>query len=133
MRRGERFGRFERRGATRLLHALSALLFALSILTQLASPAGAAVSHGDHWFCAKTIANPTAADRTNSTDGRTSAALDHCDHCAIGQAPTLPVAIVEEHELRRMEACATLHSSRTDPDGRQPTNPSLARAPPAFS
>ena len=133
MWRGVKLRHCEQRSANRLASALSALLFALSILAQFTMSAGAAASEY-HWLCAKPIAKiSAAADGADPADGRTSAGLVHCDHCTIGMAPTLPGAVSDGHVERRPEPRADSHSNWTDPGGREPLNPSLARAPPAFS
>lgn len=120
--------------AKRIAHALSALLFALSILAQIAAPARAAAPGAGHWLCVKFVEKADKAlDGDDRANGRNRTRLDHCEHCAIGQAPTLPAACSVSDEVVRVETGARSECGWTAPRGNEPTIAPPARAPPAFS
>lgn len=130
-----RGGRFRgRRGATRLLMLLSAMLFALSIVTQIAASTASAALGAPAWLCAKAMANADGdADSGVPQGGHASAGLGNCDHCAIAQAPMLPAVAAEEYLSYPVETRGGFRADCGGPRGKRPASASLARAPPIFS
>jgi hypothetical protein len=134
MRRREETGLCERRGVKRLAKALSALLFALSIVAQIASPSHASPGAA-HWLCLKSItaAHTPTGDAVPESGRPGDAGLDRCDHCAIGQAPTLSDVSSDAYLSYPAERRLSFRADRTNPGKKRVASASRARAPPAFS